>query len=204
MQGGQDAGEQQLAGAVAAVGHRHVRGAGPGDHAPGGRQGADARHDQRLVALRGRVRAGPAEAGHRPEDQAGVGGAEVFVPQSQPFHDARPECLDHHVGSAGHGPRHRSVGLGVQVKDDALLAPGEERVAGLCPELAAAWWLHLHDLGTEVGEGLAGLGARGAGGEVEDAQAGEGSGRRLGSGRGLGGEAVSVHGVLVSSGSDNY
>jgi hypothetical protein len=78
------------------------------------------------------------------------------------------------------------------------IASGEERVAGLRPELAATWRLHVHDLGAEVSERLAGLRTRGSRGEAEDAQAGQRPGL------GLGGEAVSVHGVLVSSRSDGY
>jgi hypothetical protein len=78
------------------------------------------------------------------------------------------------------------------------IASGEERVAGLRPELAATWRLHLHDLGTEVSERLAGLGTRGGRGEVEDAQAGQRPGL------GLSGEAVIVHGVLIPYDRNGY
>ena len=126
VQRGADPGEQLLAGPVAAVRHRDVGRPIAADHALGGPQGADARHDEGLVALGVGIRPGAAERRDRAVDEPRVALDQLVVSEPQSLHDAGAEGFDQHVGAVRHGAGDLEVVRSVQVEHHRLLAAADQ------------------------------------------------------------------------------
>jgi hypothetical protein len=136
------------------------------------------------VVERGAFRIGPilAEADQGAIDELGVDAGQHLVAQAQAFHGLRAHVAHHRVGAAHH-LQQRVAACGVlQVEHDAALAAVElqkqRRHAGVAARRVVARQvalrrLDLDHVGTQVTQGLGGVGAHRDAGQVEDANARE-------------------------------
>ena len=121
-----------------------------------------------VVSLVMRVRAAAAEAGQGGVDQAGMAGTKGVIVDAQPMGHAGTVVLDDHIGALRQSTGVVLAVLGLQVEDDALLAPVPLDGTGRVPEFFPSGGLDLNYLGAEVGQHHGSDAASTTVGEIED------------------------------------
>src|SRR5262245_51926595 len=159
--------------------------------------------EQEVVARAPDERSGPAVAADREVDEPRVDRREGVVAEAESGQAVGPEVLDEHVAGRQEAPQDVSAGGLLQVEPQAALVAVDREVVGRGPRPAllvpdprrapaagadALWRVATADVRSEVGPGPPGVQAGEHGRGVDDANAGQ----RTGRGRRIGGHAPMV------------
>src|SRR5690606_10716743 len=120
-------------------------------------------------------------AGDGAEDEAGIDLADRLISEAKAVNDARAEVLDHDIASGNELPRRLSSEIGLEIKDDGLLAgigadkgfrhPAQLLALGVVPQHIPGRRLYLDDLCPKQAQELGGQGACDNMTEIGDADA---------------------------------